>query len=60
MSTNGIEIGIVDYMGFFIPKSSIEGFSDTYFANPVLDENGLCDKCRPFGYCIDEDKSLTQ
>ncbi len=48
-------------MGYYIPKSAVEGFDpDTYFDGPKLDENGLCDQCRPFGHCIDKEKIITE
>ena len=44
----------VDHMGYYIPKSDVDGFDpDTYFDSPILDEKGLCsdEKCQQLGYC---------
>lgn len=31
-------------MGFYIPKSAVEGFDpETYFDGSIVNENGLCD-----------------
>jgi|GEM_PF-5956768 len=55
MPTKKLNIEFVEHKGYYIPKSAVEGFDpDTYFDSPKLDENGLCDKCRPYGYCIEK------
>ncbi len=58
MISKKLNIEFVDHMGYYIPKSAVEGFDpETYFDGPIKDENGLCEKCRPFGYCVEEDKT---
>ncbi len=47
-------IEFVEHMGFYIPKSEVEGFDpETYFDGPILDERGLCadERCQQLGYC---------
>ena len=49
-----LNIEFVTHMGYYIPKSDVEGFDpETYFDGPILDENGLCDDetCQKLGYC---------
>ena len=41
---NKLDIEFVTHMGYYIPKSAVEGFDpETYFDGPFVDENGLCD-----------------
>lgn len=52
--TTKLDIEFVNHMGFYIPKTDVEGFDpDTYFDGPILDENGLCDNetCQQLGFC---------
>ena len=49
-----LDIEFVTHMGYYIPKSDVEGFDpETYFDGPILDENGLCsdETCQKLGYC---------
>lgn len=49
-----LDIEFVTYMGYYIPKSDVDGFDpDTYFDGPILDEKGLCsdEKCQQLGSC---------
>lgn len=37
------DIEFVEHMGFYIPKSYVEGFDPvTYFEGPKVDDNGIC------------------
>lgn len=63
--SNKLNIEFVEYMGYYIPKTDMEGFDpDTYFDGPKLDENGICfdENCQNLGYCklkIKKKKCLT-
>lgn len=51
---NKLNIEFIDYMGYYIPKTDVEGFDpETYFDGPILDEQGLCgdERCQKLGYC---------
>jgi hypothetical protein len=51
---NKLNIEFVDHMGYYIPKSDVEGFdSDTYFEGPKVDDNGIRfdEECQKLGYC---------
>jgi hypothetical protein len=51
---NKLNIEFVEHMGYYIPKSDVEGFDpDTYFEGPKVDEKGICwdERCQKFGYC---------
>ena len=51
---NILNIEFVEHMGYYIPKSDVEGFDpDTYFEGPKVDENSLCwnEICQQLGYC---------
>ena len=52
--SNKLNIEFVEHMGYYIPKSDVEGFDpDTSFDGPKLDENGICfdETCQSLGYC---------
>ena len=52
--SNKLNIEFVEHMGYYIPKSDLEGFDpDTYFEGPKVDENGICwdETCQKLGYC---------
>jgi|688.fasta_scaffold2565430_1 hypothetical protein len=55
MNLSKLNIEFVEHMGYYIPKSAVEGFDpETYFDGPTkLDENGLCDNeiCQKQGFC---------
>jgi hypothetical protein len=53
-NTKKLDIEFVTHMGYYIPKSAVEGFDpETYFDGPIVDENGLCadETCQKLGYC---------
>jgi hypothetical protein len=52
--SNKLNIEFVEYIGYYIPKTDLEGFNpDTYFDGPKLDENGISfdENCQNLGYC---------
>lgn len=52
--SNKLNIEFVEHMGYYIPKTDVEGFDlDTYFDGPKLNENGICfnETCQKLGYC---------
>ena len=54
MTIHKLKIEFFDHMGYYIPKSDVDGFDpDTYFDGPILDEKGLCTdkKCQQLEYC---------
>ena len=51
---NKLNIQFVEHMGYYIPKSDVEGFDpDIYFEGPKVDENGICwdETFQKLGYC---------
>jgi hypothetical protein len=51
---NKLNIEFVEHMGYYIPKSDVDGFDpDTYFEGPKIDDNDICfdEECQKLGYC---------
>lgn len=52
---NKLNIEFVNHMGYYIPKSDIEGFDPETngMTGPSVDENGVCwdERCQKLGYC---------
>lgn len=54
IQSNKLNIEFIEHMGYYIPKSDVEGFDpDTYFEGPKVDDNGICfdEECQKLGYC---------
>ena len=54
MGTTGFNIEFVEHLGYYIPKSAMDGFDpETYFDSPILDAYGICsnEKCQKLGFC---------
>lgn len=53
--SNKLNIEFVEHMGFYIPKSDVDGFdSETNgMSSPSVNENGVCwdETCQKLGYC---------
>jgi hypothetical protein len=52
---NRLNIEFVHHMGYYIPKSDVEGFDPETngMSSPSVDENGICwdETCQKLGYC---------
>lgn len=52
---NKFNIEYVEHMGYYIPKSDVEGFDPETngMSSPSVDENGICwdETCQKLGYC---------
>ena len=52
---NKLNIEFVEHMGYYIPKTDVEGFDPETngMSSPSVDENGICwdETCQKLGYC---------
>ena len=52
---NKLNIEFVDHMGYYIPKTDVEGFNPETngMSGPSVDDNGICwdETCQKLGYC---------
>ena len=53
--SNKLNIEFVDHMGYYIPKTDVEGFDPETngMSGPSVDDNGICwdETCQNLGYC---------
>ena len=53
--SNILNIEFVYHMGYYIPKTDVEGFDPETngMSSPSVDENGICwdEKCQKLSYC---------
>jgi len=52
---NKLNIEYVEHLGYYIPKSDVEGFDPETngMSGPSVDDNGICrdETCQKLGYC---------
>ena len=52
---NKLKIEFVEHMGYYIPKTDVEGFDPETngMLRPSVDEKGICwdETCQKLGYC---------